>query len=254
MMMRKAEHDIESLLRSGRFELDADFEQTLWARLKRLQPQVASPGHESRHRDSSDQGYHDRHSLAVENSETNSRLIPALAVGLTAVLAAALFWIVLAPSPQPIPIGPPANTPALTPTAAPPTADPAARPGLSFIEDELTAEVCEPTFTLPGELGNSSRSPNDHAAGVEIGYSVIRGNQYIQGVELEPATWIRIEPGERVAYQVTVTLDPKLWDAAPDETEVKLRLLIIAEINRSPDAYRTRATVTLVKRCQGTER
>ncbi len=135
------------------------------------------------------------------------------------------------------------------PTPAP-TPDPEAQPSLSFTPDELEAAACATTFTYTGSLLNTGSPPDDQAANVQLGYAVIKGNEFIQSVMVEPNFWETIPGGDQVNFNITITM-LDTWLQASDETEVKLRLFIADEVNR-PDHHRTRLTVTAVLQCGAT--
>jgi FecR protein/Domain of unknown function (DUF5666) len=128
------------------------------------------------------------------------------------------------------------------------TPDPLAQPSLSFEPDELGIADCQTEYTVTGTLLNTADEPDDYAANVLLDYQVIKGIEYVDGIGLSPKFWETIQPGESKDFDVTVFLDPLLWNEAPTGTEVKLRVFIAQETNR-PGHHQTRATVTLVSTC-----
>lgn len=136
----------------------------------------------------------------------------------------------------------------LTPT---PTPDPDADPILSFEPDKLEADSCETSFDLTGSLINTASEADDYAAAVELGYAVTGGAEYVDTVQLDPATWETIAPGEQVDFNIHIGLDAASWGTAPAGTEVKVRVFVAHEANR-PEGHDTRLTVTITKTCEGT--
>jgi len=120
-------------------------------------------------------------------------------------------------------------------------------PSLSFEPDELEAAGCEASFTFDGTLYNDGSEPKDEAADVELGYEVIRGADFVEGVSIVPFGWATIAAGESVGFTVGLSLNAE-WDSAPDETEVKVRVFVLNESNR-PDHHPGRLTVTAVREC-----
>ena len=135
----------------------------------------------------------------------------------------------------------------LTPS---PTPDPNADPSLSFEPDELETASCETSFDLTGTLINTASEADDYAAAVELGYAVTRGAEYVDAVQLDPVTWETIAPGEQVDFNIHVALDAAGWGNAPAGTEIKVRVFVAYEANRS-EGHDTRLTVTIAKACEG---
>jgi hypothetical protein len=133
------------------------------------------------------------------------------------------------------------------PTATP---DLNAKPSLSFEPDELEATGCGSDFTFVGKLLNTGEEPKDYAANVLLGYTLIKGADFVEWVELVPAGWERIDAGQRVDFDVHVTLNAQ-WGSAPAGSELKLRVYIAQETNR-PEHHRTRLTLTVVSNCNVT--
>lgn len=129
--------------------------------------------------------------------------------------------------------------------------DQPARPSLSFLPDELEDTGCRLQYSLSAVLENSGEPPRDSAAGVEIGYEIIAGAQFIDAVTITPSGWGTIAPQETVPFTVQVQLH-NIWLDAPEDTEIKLRIFISAESNR-PDHHVTRLTITLVQSCRRTD-
>jgi len=141
-----------------------------------------------------------------------------------------------------------------TPTPGP-TPDPLANPNLSFQPDELEVPGCSQDgtsdFNFTGNLLNTADSETDAAANVELGYQIIKGAQFVNSVELNPATWTSIAAGEQVNFDVHVQLDGNVWRGADEDSEVKVRVFVANETNR-PDNLNARLTVTIAPRCEGT--
>jgi hypothetical protein len=142
--------------------------------------------------------------------------------------------------------------PAPEPSATP---DPLAKPNLSFEPDELEVPGCRQdgssTFDFSGTLLNTSDFEKDVAANVELGYQIIKGAQFVNSVELDPATWPLIAAGEQVNFNIHVALDTNSWQSADEDAEVKLRVFISSETNRLSYPL-ARLTVTIESRCEGT--
>lgn len=137
--------------------------------------------------------------------------------------------------------------PSATPTATP---DPNAMPSLSFTPDELLSTGCDLDFSLTGTLVNTADEPDDIAANVELTYQIVTGVEYVDTVDLSPATWETIAAGEQVNFAIHARLNQS-WSSLPPGSEVKLRVFVLHESNR-PDHHPTRLTVTLVNSCADT--
>ncbi len=139
----------------------------------------------------------------------------------------------------------PEQTP--TPTATP---DPQAQPSLSFEPDELETAGCGNEFEFVGVLYNEGEEPDAYAANVQLGYLFVLGAEYVEAVILSPSFWEVIPAGESVEFSAVVRLGES-WNIAPDEAQVKLRIVIAGETNR-PGHHRTRLTLTIVSQCEET--
>lgn len=126
--------------------------------------------------------------------------------------------------------------------------DPNAQPSLSFEPDELETAGCDATYNLTGVLLNEGEEADDYAANVLLGYQIIKGGAYVDGVTLDPQSWEQIAPGEQVEFDIHLDLNEASWNTAPDEAEVKVRVFIAQETNR-PEGHRTRLTVTVIHLC-----
>ena len=122
-----------------------------------------------------------------------------------------------------------------------------ARPSLSFEPDELEAAGCDVQFSFTANLENSGTSPEDLAEQVELGFTVLAGDQYVEDLAITPSMWEEIPAGETVPFSVQVNLSPD-WLAARPETEVKLRLYVAAETNR-PQQLVARLTIAMIQAC-----
>lgn len=135
------------------------------------------------------------------------------------------------------------------------TPDPLANPNLSFQPDELEVPGCRQDgtseFNFTGTLVNTADAETDGAANVELGYQIVKGAQFVNSVELDPANWTAIAAGEQVNFNIHVVLDGNNWQGADEDAEVKLRVFIANETNR-PDDHPSRLTVTIESRCEGT--
>ncbi len=133
-----------------------------------------------------------------------------------------------------------------------PTPDPDAKPSLSFEPDELEIAGCpdanqQPEFVFTGHLANTAEEAKDYAADVVLGYTGLRGMEYVEQVEIDPVSWERIDAGQSVEFSVRVALKPE-WTALRFGNEVKLRVFVANEINR-PEHHKTRLTLTIALNC-----
>jgi hypothetical protein len=150
-------------------------------------------------------------------------------------------WLALAI--YPVASEPPPNEPT-------PTPDPGANPELSFEPDELEMAACQLEYILVGTLINEGEEEDDIAQDVLLGYAILRGPQYVSGLELQPSGWEQILPGQAVNFDIHISLT-EAWLDAPPGDEFKLRISIASETN-NPGGYPTRLTVTLSNTCHGT--
>jgi len=134
----------------------------------------------------------------------------------------------------------------IPPVASP---DPNAKPRLSFEPNEIKETACTEAFDLTGMLVNTADEPKDYATNVLLGYSILKGAEYVEWIELTPSGWEIIQAGEQVDFNIRVTLKPS-WSTASDDTQVMIRIDIIQEANRS-DRHQTDLTVTLSSSCEG---
>jgi hypothetical protein len=136
-----------------------------------------------------------------------------------------------------------------TPEATP---DSQAQPSLSFVDDELEAKLCAvespDKFSFTGTLLNTGSPPDDYASGVVLAYQVIKGAEYVDSVILSASSWDRIDAGEQVEFEIRLDFNDAAWQAAQDESEIKVRVFIASEINR-PDHLPARLTATVISDC-----
>jgi hypothetical protein len=128
-----------------------------------------------------------------------------------------------------------------------PTPDPDAQPILSFRPEALKEEVCgDSLLNLTGALVNTADGADDAAAGVELAYQVVEGAGFVDWVELSPAKWDRIQPGDAVSFNLRLALKGG-WGEAEGQ-EIKLRVFVM---NGPPDTG-TRLTVKVENVCEAT--
>ncbi len=135
------------------------------------------------------------------------------------------------------------------PPAAPSVAK-RARPSLSFLPDEVATSGCAGPFALTGMLVNTASDPEDEALDVLLGFNVIKGEEYIESVALNPAGWSAIDAGSSEPFIIGVNMSAA-WDSAPAGAEAKVRIFVADEGNR-PEHHVTRLTATIVRLCGGT--
>jgi hypothetical protein len=144
--------------------------------------------------------------------------------------------------------------PSPTPTA---TSDPHAMPSYEFEPDELETPGCgASSFNLTGSLRDTASEAKDYAANVQLGYLIDRGGEYVSSVEITPSSWVRIDAGQTVTFNIHVTMNDA-WTAAmakgeeDKDTQVKLRIFVASATNR-PDHLNGRLTVTIEAGCKHT--
>lgn len=138
--------------------------------------------------------------------------------------------------------GQPTPTPSSTPDAN-------ANPRLVFTPDEVETSGCSPQYTLTGALANTATGAGDYAADVQLGYVITRGGAYVEGVELSPAGWARIEPGQPVTFSLKVIPSPAYQVTTGNQKQIKLRVFIANEANR-PDLLDATLTAVIVNTCK----
>ena len=104
-------------------------------------------------------------------------------------------------------------------------------------------------MVVVGTLTNTGTPPNDVALNVVLGYEIVRGEEFVESVALQPAGWPEIAAGSTVRYMVMVALNEDLLATAPAGSEVKVRVFIASEDNR-PEQHPGRATVTIEFDCE----
>jgi hypothetical protein len=122
------------------------------------------------------------------------------------------------------------------------------RPSLSFNPDELEAAGCDAQFNLTGYMENSGTLPENLVENVELGFTVLTGEQFVESVVITPSSWEEIPGGKTTSFAAQVTLSPD-WLKARRETEVKLQFNVVAETNRQRQHLITRMRITLVQTC-----
>lgn len=136
-----------------------------------------------------------------------------------------------------------------TPT---PTPDPQAQPMLVFDPDTLQATTCGPNLELAGALANTASAPDDYAANVELGYQVTQGAEFVDAIVLDPSGWTQLEAGEQGGFDLRLDLDSSSWGAAPNGTQVQVRVFVASESN-TPDGHESDLTATVTRNCAETE-
>lgn len=137
--------------------------------------------------------------------------------------------------------------PTPTPTASP---DPAAQPNLVFEPEALRQTGCTSAYVFAGTLHNAGGEPDDVAAHVALTYTIVKGAEFVEMVELEPKAWETIDSGESVAFLTTLTLDED-WDGVTDGSEVVVRVSVGGETNR-PGRHTSTLTLTVAAACDRT--
>lgn len=137
----------------------------------------------------------------------------------------------------------------LAPTETP---DPEALPVLVFDAETMQSSGCEAEFEFQGSLKNEQSDPEDYAANIELASQPDSGAEFVDGIEISPAEWERIEAGESQEFEVKVRLNEEAWQNAPDGTLVALRVFIASESNNT-EGHNSRLEITISKACQETE-
>jgi hypothetical protein len=131
------------------------------------------------------------------------------------------------------------------PDSVTPSPVPGARPALRFEPQEMT-NTCESTleYKFEGSLVNTGDTEDDFAANVKLGWLFERGAEYVEEIELSTASWLRIDGGETVKFNLYVT--PKeSWQAADGrDKHIILRVIIEQETNR-PEHLNARLTINM---------
>jgi ferric-dicitrate binding protein FerR (iron transport regulator) len=138
--------------------------------------------------------------------------------------------------------------PVETPTVTP---DPEAEPVLVFDPAVLDGFTCGIDFAPTGRLENQGEDPDDFAADIELGYQVIQGAEYVNGVTLNPSGWESLAAGDQAFFGIHVNLEEAGWGAAPAGTQVEVRVFIAGERNR-PENHTSYLTVTITASCEST--
>lgn len=126
---------------------------------------------------------------------------------------------------------------------------PSVKPKLGFKPSGFGTSSCSATISVPIVLINHARQPGDSANGVELGFVVERGAEFVNQVTLTPATFAVVEPGQSISFTIDVSFNPS-WLTAQKGSQAKLRIFISRETNR-PDHLNARLNVVLKNNCKG---
>ena len=140
------------------------------------------------------------------------------------------------------PLAPPATltpTPRFTPLQPPLTAEAkAGRTGLAFHPEHLNAGGgCKASYSASGSLKNHGPAL---ATGVDIGYTVIGGAQWVERVEVSPSSWAELGTSKPGRFTVHVHTNDN-WPLAGKGTQIVVRLDVQGG---------TQATFTIKNQCQ----
>lgn len=138
--------------------------------------------------------------------------------------------------------------PTPTPTATP---DPEAEPVLVFEPETLEGSACGTDFAQSARLVNNGPEPDDYAGNVELGFQVVQGAEFVNGVTFNPSGWEAIDPGEQAIFGIHVNLDEASWGDAPAGTQVEVRVFVAAEQNQFEN-HDSNLTVMITNSCDST--
>lgn len=124
--------------------------------------------------------------------------------------------------------------------------NPQSLPLLEFPVKEADIPGCALEMSVPAVLRNKATGVNDYAAGVELGYSIEKGEGYVGNITLAPFSWDQIAPGETVDFKVYFELPE--WTGTSPGTEVRIRVFVADETNR-PEYEVEPLTITMVSIC-----
>ncbi|MCK6585464.1 MAG: FecR domain-containing protein [Saprospiraceae bacterium] len=115
---------------------------------------------------------------------------------------------------------------------------------LSFDPEEMGAAGCVATFNLKSALANNGETA---AENLEIGFTVVTGDQYVESVSVTPSTWSEIPAGEAALFNVNVNLSTD-WLSISRGSEVKIQLAVVSAVN-PPQPSIVREVITLTQTC-----
>ena len=116
-------------------------------------------------------------------------------------------------------------------------------PSLSL--DDAEVKTGESLINHSIRVSNSGGEPKDWAKNVELGVSVVKGEEYLTQILYEPVIG-NIEAGGVREFSLTVELN-KNWSNAPDGEEVKLKIEVTREDNWREHNIERKAHFTIIK-------
>ena len=122
-------------------------------------------------------------------------------------------------------------------------------PSLSLDPDDAKVETGESLINHSIWVSNSGDEPKDWAKNVELGVSVVKGEEYLTQILYDPVIG-NIEAGGVRKFSLTVKLNEN-WsnasDGASDGKEVKLKIEVTREDNWPEHNIGKRAHFTIIK-------
>jgi predicted ribosomally synthesized peptide with SipW-like signal peptide len=117
-------------------------------------------------------------------------------------------------------------------------------PSLSLDPDDAEKETNESSVSHSIWVTNSGDEPKDLAKNVELGVTIVKGEEYVNQILYDPVIG-DIEPGGEKEFFLTVKLTG--WENAPEEAEVKLKIEVTREDNWPEHNVGKRAHFTIIK-------
>jgi hypothetical protein len=130
-----------------------------------------------------------------------------------------------------------------------PTEHPGSKPKLEFVPDETEVNACQGASRASGSLLNKADDSKREALNVSLAYQVVRGAEYVDGVEINPASIARIAPGGSVPVSLNATLNAAFAKASED-AEVKVRVFVAS--GGGEDSSDAHWSVVYRRRCKQT--
>lgn len=118
-------------------------------------------------------------------------------------------------------------------------------PSLSLDPDDAEVETGESLINHSIWVSNSGGEPKDWAKNVELGVSVVKGEEYVSQILYNPVIG-NIEAGGVREFSLIVELNEN-WSNASDGEEVKLKIEVTREDNWPEHNIGRKAHFTIIK-------
>jgi len=116
---------------------------------------------------------------------------------------------------------------------------------LSLDPDDAEVKTGESLINHSIRVSNSGGEPKDWAKNVELGVSVVKGEEYLTQILYDPVIG-NIEAGGVREFSLTVELNEN-WSNASDREEVKLKIEVTREDNWPEHNIGRKAHFTIIK-------